>query len=307
MRLKLFLQSCFFCAAILLAFEHSVAAQIDVSQLLKEARQKSDENWRKLVENYPNYTYKWRKTWREADKNGKTEEKSELAEIYIPSKCKAKKCRSVAIMLEENGKAIAAEKIEKARVKAGEKLEKMESDKDAETLPLKRDYPLNWMRFAYYIRRSFEQEPEIIVKIDGQEILEKCEFFSPAREKINGREAISLKFRPLAGAVFEPQSAYMQNAEGKIWIDAEDKVFVRLLIWQKGKQFETETSEYLLGQAAAVYDMTRTAEGIWFMRVGEFRGLKNQAFFARLKNDFSIENFDFHFFKTEIKTVEINN
>jgi hypothetical protein len=309
MRFKLFLQFCCFCAVIFVAFSNSVFAQtdkIDIPQLLKEARQKTDENWRTMLENYPNYTYKWRRVWRAADKKGKVEEKSDAFEIFMPLKCGDKKCRTVSILFEENGKLVSAEKLEKERIKAGEKLEKLENDKDAQGYPRKLDYPSDWMRFAHFKRRPFSDETEIIVKMDGQEILEKCEFFSPEREQINGREAISLKFRPRADAVFSAKTNYLLNAEGKIWIDAGDKVIFRLLIWQKGTKFENETSDYLLEQAAAVYDMTRTREAVWYFRFAEFRGLKNSSLFGAMKDDFSIEHFDYHFFKTEIKEVELN-
>lgn len=197
--------------------------------------------------------------------------------------------------------------MEKERIKAGEKLEKLENDKQALPYPQKREFPIDWMRFTHFRGRPLSNEYEIIIKLDGQEILEKCEFFSPEKELINGREAISLKFRPRADAVFGKETNYIRNAEGKIWIDAGDKVIFRLLIWQKDAKFEKETGDYLLEHAATVYDMTRTAENIWFFRFGEFRGLKNSPLLGQMKDDFSIEHFDHHFFKTEIKEVEIKN
>jgi hypothetical protein len=310
MPLNLFFRIFSVSAAIFVAFScpaFSQNSEIDITALLGEARHKSDENWRKMIVAYPDYTFKWRKIWREADKEGKVKEKSELAELFYPSKCRVKKCRSVNIELEKDGKPVSAEKIERERIKTGEKLERQENEKEAQTLPLKRDYPLNWMRFAYYIHRPFESEPKIIIKIDGQEILEKCEFYSPERERVNGREAISLKFRPRSDAAFDEESKYARAVEGKIWIDAEDKVFFRLLMWQKETKFEKETSDYLFENAALAYDLTRTKEGIWFHRLGRIDGLKNPFLAPQMKGDFSIENFDHHYFQTEIKTVEVNS
>lgn len=43
----------------------------------------------------------------------------------------------------------------------------------------------------------------------------------------------------------------MPLMEGKIWIDATDKVLMRLAAWQKGTKFpENATSDYLFARAA---------------------------------------------------------
>ena len=99
----------------------------------------------------------------------------------------------------------------------------------------------------------------------------------------------------------------MPQAEGKIWIDASDKVLIRLAIWQKGTKFAETSSGYLLERAALVRDITRVDEGIWFPRLGRINGLDYPNLFVEMKNDFSIENFDHRRFKTEIKKVKINN
>ncbi len=280
---------------------------VDIPTLLRDVKQKSDENWRKVITEYPNYTYKWRKVWRKADKNGETEEKSELYELFFPTKCPVKKCRGVAVLLAEDGKPVSAKKIEKQRTKAGEKLERIEGDAQAQPLPSNQNSPLYWMRFSYSIYPLFSSEPKHIVLIDGQEVLEKCEFFAPTRELINGRETIVLSFRPRADAVFSKETKYMPQTEGKVWIDAADKVFTQLAIWQKGTKFAETTSSYLLDHAALARDMTRTKEGIWFPRLGCINGLDYPNLFTEMKSDFSIENFDHHYFKTEVKTVEIIN
>ena len=280
---------------------------IDIPTFLREAKQRSDESLRTMMREQVNYTYKWRKVWREAKKNGETEEKSELYEIFIPKNCRSlKKCRSSWVLLATNGKSLAPEKIEKQRIKAGKQLEKMERKSESLTKATTTAQS-NWIRFAYFISVPSSRERKIIVKIDEQEILEKCDFFAPVIEMINGREMIALSFRPRSDATFGEETKYTPNIEGKVWIDAADKVFVRLAMWEKGKQFESQTSDYLLENAALAYDSTRTKEGFWFFRLGRINGLKNPNLFTEMKGDFSIEHFDHHYFKTEIKSVEIDN
>lgn len=299
------------CFAVILAAFASASSQnqdsFDIPTLLREVKQKSDDNWRRAIAEYPNYSYKSRKAWRKADKNGKTKEESELYERFLPTRCPVKKCRVVDVLLAKDGKSVAAEKIEKQRVKAGEKLEKFETDAQAREPSPAPNAPLHWMKFSYWTRRPFSSEPETVVLIDGQEILEKCEFFAPTRETVNGREAIALSFRPRAETVFSEKTKYMPQTEGRIWIDAEDKVLIRLAIWQKGTKFAETNADYLLARAALARSMTRTEEGIWFSRLGRVNGLDYPNLFAEMKSDFSIEDFDHHRFKTEVKTVEINN
>ncbi len=210
-------------------------------------------------------------------------------------------------MLAKDGKPLAAEKIEKQRAEAGRKLERIETDIKAQPLSPNPNSPLHWMKFGYWIRRPFSSEQELIVWIDGQEVLEKCGFFAPTRELLNEREAIALSFRLRAHAVFGEKTKYMPQTEGKIWIDAADRVLIQLAIWQKGIEFAETTSSYLLAHAALAIDMTRTKEGIWFPRLGRVNGLDYPNLFTGMKGDFSLENFDYHYFKTEVKTIEINN
>ena len=279
----------------------------DIPSLLREVKQKSDDNWRKVIAELPNYSYKWRKVLRQAGKKRQIKETSELYEIFFPTKCPIKKCRIVTVLLAENGKPLTAAKIEKQRVKAGERLERMEEDVQAQQLPVNQTSPLRWMEFPYYISRLFSSKIEIIVSIDAREILEKCEFFTPVREIVNGRETIALSFRPRADAVFSETTSYIPQAEGKIWIDATEKVLIRLAIWQKETKFAETTSDYLLEHAALARDLTRTEEGIWFPRLGRINGLGYPNLFAEMKSDFSIEDFDYHRFNTEIKSVQVGS
>ncbi|HVF47723.1 MAG TPA: hypothetical protein VNA17_09175 [Pyrinomonadaceae bacterium] len=297
--------------AIIIAAFSTVVAQahddLDIAALLIEVKQKSDANWRKVIAEHQNYTYKWRKIWRKTDKRGRVEEESEVNELFYPTRCAPKKCRRVEFLLEKNGKLLPPEKIEKQRARAARKLEQIESDPKAAALPLDPNVPLHWMNFGYWVRKPFSSTPELIVAVDGQEILEKSEFFAPSREQINGREAIVLSFRPRTGAVFSEKTKYMAGTEGKLWIGAADRVLIRLAIWPIGTQFAENTSDYLLSHAAGARSMLRTSEGLWFPSLGRVNGLDHPKLFMEVKGDFSIDSFDYHYFKTEVRNVEVND
>lgn len=291
-------------AASVSAFSQDKDA-IDIPKLLSEVKIKSDENWRRVNAETVNYVYKARQTRRETDKKSRVKETSQLYELYIPTKCPIKKCRVVFVLLAKDGKPLAADKIEKNRAKASEKIQEMETDKKARELPTDQPSRLRWMIFGYHVRRSDSENYRTVVWLDGQEILEKCEFYAPTRETINGRPAIGLSFRPRVDARFNQQAEYMPQSEGKIWIDAADKVLIQTAIWQKGTSFKEMTSGYLLEHAALALDMTRTAEGIWFNRLGRISELAYPKLFVEMKGDYSVEFFDYHRFNTEVENFEI--
>lgn len=284
-----------------------VKDSIDIPKLLNEVKIRSDENRRKVNAETINHTYKARRILREVDKKSQIKETSQLYEMYFPVKCPVKKCRIVYVLLEKDGKPLSADKIEKSRAAASERIQDWEADKKARELaaeppPTK----LVWMKFGYYVRQPDSKIYKTVVWLDGQEILEKCEFFAPTRETINGREAIGLSFRPRADAVFPRETEYMPQAEGKIWIDAADKVLIQTAVWPKGTNFKETTSNYLLEHAALALDLTRTAEGVWFDRFGRINALAYPKLFAEMKSDYILENFDYHRFNTEIENVEID-
>jgi hypothetical protein len=280
--------------------------EAEIRALLFEGIRRSNQNWEAMSRHYADYSFKWRRALREKDGKGKFKEESELYEVYATSaKCWTKKCRRALVLLEENGKPVAPERLEKERLKVGAQMEKDERGLKESTArsSVNESIGLNWMRFFvsfnHFARKSYR------VLLDGQEILEKCEFTSPHREVVAGREMIALEFRPRASSTFRKESDYMAAVEGKIWIDAADKVFVRLAAWPKGTKFDRPESDYLLEHAALAYDLVRTKEGIWFFKLGRISGAQYSDLFPKLKKDFSIEQFDYTYFKVEVEQSQI--
>lgn len=305
---------CYLCLAVLLTTVPKTARsravllskEAEIRALIFEGIRKSNQNWEAMSRHYSDYSFKWRKVLREKDGKGKLKEESELYEVYAATtKCWTKKCRRALILLEENGKRVAPERLEKERLKVGAQMEKDErAAKESASASVNESAGLHWMRF--FVRFNHFARKSNLVLLDGQEILEKCEFTSPQREIVAGREMIALEFRPRVGATFLKETEYMPEVEGKIWMDAGDKVFARLAVWPKGTKFDNQRSDYLLEHAALAYDLVRTKEGLWFFRLGRINGAGYSDFFPRLKKDFSIEQFDYTYFKVEVEQSQIN-
>ncbi|HEX8888365.1 MAG TPA: hypothetical protein VF779_04270 [Pyrinomonadaceae bacterium] len=275
--------------------------EIDVPALLRESKERSDRNWELMLRRYADYSLKRRRTLRETNAKGEVKEESQLYEIFIPTNCKERiRCNAVLILLEKDGKPVSPDKIEKARLEAGKRLEK--NERETENQNTQQAGGPSWMRFSVNFHHPGGDQR---VMLDGQEILEKCEFSSPQREMIRGREAIALSFRPHFGAVFSGDTFYMNEVEGKIWIDTQDKVIIRLAAWPAGTKFDDESSESLLKNAALAYDLVRTREGIWFFRLGRINANKYSSLFYDEKVDFSVEQFDYVAFRVEVEDGQV--
>ena len=259
-----------------------------------------------MSRHYYNYTFKWRRVLRKLGREGALKEESELYEVFIPTaKCWTKDCRRAVVLLEENGKPLPAERIEKERLKVGKKLEEAERKESEQTkAPATAPVSQNWMRF--YVRFNKALGRDLHIVLDGQEILEKCDFSPAGREPVAGREMIALNFRPRANAAFAEKTAYMSRLEGRIWIDAEDKVFTRLAAWPKGTNLgDAVNSGQLLKRAALAYELVRTKEGIWFFSFGRINGAGFSDLFFGLKTDFSVEQFDYVNFRVEVENSKV--
>lgn len=280
--------------------------EVDLRALFSEGVRKSDQNWENMSRRYFDYSFKWRRVLRKKDGAGNLKEESELYEVFAPTaRCWTKDCRHAMVLLEENGKALPPERIEKERLKVGKKMEQAEREAKATAeTPRTVATDLNWMRFYVRFKKVFGEASLFI--LDGQEILEKCDFTSARRERVAGREMIAVDFRPRLGATFGKRNAYMPQVEGRIWIDALDKVFVRLAAWPQGMKFDAAaSSDDLLNHAAVAYDLVRTKEGIWFFRFGRINGAEFSELFPKLKTDFSIEQFDYINFRVEVQNIQV--
>lgn len=273
------------------AAQERAAVGADVQAIVAEARMRSDRNWSEVHTRRPEYTFKWRKSYREKDGKGRVKERSELAELFVP-RCPPGACRPAWIVLERDGRPVAADKVERERRRAGERLEKEERRGRVESAEGGAGRPrTNWLQFTYFTKGMFVEDRS--VKIDGPEILEKCELTYAGREEVRGREMIVLDFRPRRGVVFEGPSRFTSALEGRLWIDAADMLFARLAAWPKGAAPASASSDELLREAALAYDMVRTKEGVWFTALGRVNGLKYPGLFDGVDTDFSIESFDY--------------
>jgi hypothetical protein len=260
---------------------------LDVAGFIQESLLKTNQANFRLISDY---TYKMRRTINSQD--GKTT--STLFESYFPSRLKKQgENRGVIIVLEENGKALPAKKIEKQRREAAKNLEKSGKapEKKSTSLEQRRDkgLPLDW---TYN------------VAVGLTTILEVCRFYSPLQDTIEGRESISLSFDRCNVNNLPVNKSYLANVRGKIWFDAADKAPVRLEARQKSHP-KSGTAQFS-PKVSIIFTQKRVSEGLWLPALIRVEGIGNEAVFPNLKINWQIEFFDYKLPETQIEDIKIN-
>src|SRR6185503_16750152 len=157
---------------------------LDVVALMREVSQNQDELENRVSE----YAFKQTETDREI--NSKGELKKEIVKVYevypLPNR------EPVQKLISENGVPLSAERAAKEERRVQEEFLKAERDKE-------KDEKVAQRRAEREKKRNEDDEAT-----DISPFLRACEFVSPRREMLGGREAIVFDFRPRPG--FRPQN-----------------------------------------------------------------------------------------------------
>jgi hypothetical protein len=243
------------------------------------------------------YTYTLRMAQRSADKKGRITEESETFEAYFPTLKRKGETKFVLIKTRENDRPVPPEKLERERQKATERLLKAEDEAQRQQTDEKNRAGGDEKSVGVYFRinaGSFFSS----ISLDVRTLMKSCEFDSPRREIIEGRKAVALSFRPKAGASFEKEERYLAQSAGTIWIDAADKVLVRVEGWPR-------TASARSGNPAFVYEQTRLPDGHWLPRLGRMNGVAHSALLGS-KYDFVFEFNNYQRFWSEIQGVKMS-
>jgi hypothetical protein len=182
------------------------------------------------------------------------------------------------------------------------------------------------------------------VMIDISDFLRTCEFSAPRRERINGRDAIVLDFRPRAGVNRSYDTAFIGKLAGTVWIDAADRVVTRLEGWptpeaappasqpvsqsnpssnsqsslKPGAQSYAQSTSQPTAQPGAaqeaqaaspaepaiIYQQVRLSTGLWAPTLIRMNAGGNGALFDGFNWDVLFQFSDYKHFSTDVKGVE---
>lgn len=289
-----------------------IEGTLDLAALVKEANCKGSGDM--LSE----YTYVMEFAKRKKNKEREKEEKN-IYEVYIPTLTDGARARGVLLLTSRNGVPVPPEELERERWRAGERLEKVEDEiaREARLQPVKAlESPVGMLPLGTYQRTGINLNSIGFSRggaaLDVRTFLRTCDLTLLRREQVQGRETLVFSFRPRPEARFTDKEKYIAQLGGTIWIDAQDRIVMRLAGWPATTTSDTEANN--TGTPAspanekppAVYlEMTRLPEGVWLPRASRINGADYPKLFDHVSYDSVITYSEYKRFFTEAKEVQI--
>jgi VWFA-related protein len=261
------------------ASNSSGAAAINIPELLSEV----ERNGRTVFQNLLGFTYQLRKVHHVLNDAGEpTKEEFQDYEAYPV------RGRHVLIQIANNGKKLAEWEVEQERKRAGGELERAESDVTTELQ--------SYLTAA--VSGSYRGKSAGLL-IDPTAFLRTCDFLDPRLETLHEREMIVLDFLPRIGEKLPVTKAFVGNLSGTIWIDAMDKVLVRL----EAKNVIPGTNKNgkplrISPEPKLIYQQIKQASGEWFPTVIRLNADGDASAFYGLNWDVVFEFKDYRKFNT---------
>lgn len=259
---------------------------LDVTALLREVGKNQDELENRVAE----YAFKQTETDREISDKGELKKQTvKVYEVYpLPNR------EPVEKLISENGVPLSAERAAKEDRRVQEEFAKAEREKDKDAKKV--------------AQRRAEREKK---QGEGTEIspfLKVCEFISPRRETIDGREAIVFDFRPRLG--FKPsnrEESLIAKLIGVVWIDPIDKQVIRLEArLAEGFKMAGGLLVSLKPGAALVIEQTRMVQGVWLPKFAQLNLSVKVLLFGGGDYNKTIEWSEYRHFAGDVKDYKID-
>jgi hypothetical protein len=262
---------------------------LDIAALLREVERNQDELEKRVAE------YAFKQTEIDREINSKGELKKETVKVYevypLPNR------EAVQKLISENGVPLSSERAAKEDRRVQEEFEKAEREKEKDEKKV--------------AQRRAEREKKRAEQKEGAEIspfLKVCEFVSPRRESLAGREAIVFDFRPRAG--FKPKNreeSLIAKLIGVVWIDPVDKQVIRLEArLAEGFKMAGGLLVSLKPGAALVMEQTRMAQGVWLPKLAQINLSVKVLLFGGGDFNKTLEWSDYKHFAGDVKDYKLD-
>jgi hypothetical protein len=266
------------------------------------------------------YDYTFNETDNEfvIDKEGRIKsEQSRVFEVY-PLKIGNRR-KWVYVQVSENGVPLSPERLARERDRAAKQT--MELEQQASTAPASQINAPYKPRFSSYGIRVEKHSglSKTIWFINPTDFLVSHDFSAPQRVTFVGRETLLLNFRPRPGYLYdktnvpypdgvEDYGRAMSQLGGRIWIDAADKVIVRLEANPSRDVNEPGAAANTVpdANAAVWFELTRLPSGIWVPSVSRYDSHGREDVFWKTPISRSRKYSDYKLFKTtaEVEKIE---
>ena len=200
-------------------------------------------------------------------------------------------------LISENGVALSADRAAKEDRRVQEEFLKAEREKEKDEKKVQ--------------QRRAEREKKRKEGKEGTEIspfLRACEFVSPRRELLNGRQTIVFDFRPRPG--FRPQNReenLISKLIGVMWIDPIDKQVMRMEArLAEGFKMAGGLLVSLKPGAALVVEQTRMVQGVWLPKFAQINLSVKVLLFGGGDWNKTIEWSDYKHFSGDVKDYKLD-
>jgi len=264
---------------------------LDVVALLREVGRNQDEIEKRVSE----YAFKQTETDREINNKGELKKQTvKIYEVYpLPNR------EPVQKLISENGVPLSPERAAKEDRRVHEEFLKAEREREKDEKKVAR-------RRAGREKKNRSNEGNEGTAISP--FLRACEFVSPRREMLAGRETIVFDFRPRPG--FRPRNreeSLVAKLIGVVWIDPVDKQVIRLEArLAEGFKMVGGLLVSLKPGAALVIEQTRMAQGVWLPRFAQVSLSVKVLLFGGGDYNKTIEWSDYKHFSADVKDYKLD-
>jgi VWFA-related protein len=255
----------------LVATKTAKPIELAPANFIAEAEQNGATMARRLGE----FTYSLRKVRRTFDKKGRLR-----SEEYKDYEAYPVKGQHALVQMSTNGARATVDRVELDRKQATEALIKNEEEKAAN----------NAAQQGYWGAGvdGFVQGKQIYLSINPAHFFQGCEFSAPRVVLLDGRETIVLDYRARPDAQLTLEKEWVQKMAGSVWIDAADKVLIRI-------EGQAQTHSLTATQAGPnlVYQQQHIGAGLWAPALIRLNSSGDATLFRGLNNDvwFEFSNF----------------
>ncbi|MBX7220280.1 MAG: hypothetical protein K1Y36_10080 [Blastocatellia bacterium] len=236
-----------------------------------------------------NYTYTLKIIKRKTEKNGVTRVESETFEAYAPSTMGRRTTKFVLIKTKENDQPVEAKKLEKERLKAGEKLLKADTEAQKNSaIPAPPVKPGPGVYFTAKINAFIGADYHLRMTT----LLSQSEFSEPQTLFLNGREILVLKYCLKPQAQLDKEEQFLRQTTGTISIDRKSLILVEAEGWPVNASLRGDKPVFR-------YQQTQIKDGFWLPRQVEINCSGYPSLFGKLRQDFAFEFSEYNRFQTE--------
>lgn len=215
----------------------------------------------------------------------------------------------IHVQISENGVPLSPEKVARERERATMQIRKLEQQAAAGQRPKTTPFKPNFTSYGIRVERHGKLSKGIFF-IHPTDFLESHDFFAPQRVSVAGRKAILLNFRPRPGYVYDKTNVpfpegvdafgrVMSALGGRIWIDALDKVIVRLEAKPLRELSEPDAVPNIAPDPNIPlwFEFTRLPDGTWAQSVSGYNSYGREDVFLKTPASRSLTFSDFKLFK----------